>query len=83
MGASTDDVPALSSLDRVVRAIDTTLMHFRSGWSGTTQGFGHEGYYTGDDHYGHVDHQQGKKALEQENRTMRFPRKQQQYLVTS
>jgi hypothetical protein len=45
-------------------------MHFHSGWSGPSQGFGHEGYYTGDNRYGHVSHQQGRKASGQENQTV-------------
>jgi hypothetical protein len=40
----------------VVWTMDATLMHFHSGWSGPTQGFGHGGYYAGDSHYGHIGH---------------------------
>jgi hypothetical protein len=32
-------------------------MHFHPGWSGSVEGFGHGGYYVGDDHYGYVGHQ--------------------------
>jgi hypothetical protein len=37
-------------------------MHFHSGWLGCTQGFCHRGYYVEDDHYGHVGHQQDRRA---------------------
>jgi hypothetical protein len=46
-------------------------MHFHSGWSGPTQGFGHEDYYAGDGRYEHVSHQQDRRSLGQENRTVR------------
>jgi hypothetical protein len=46
-------------------------MHFHPRWSGPTHGFSHIGYYTGDSHYGHVGHQQGRKASGQENQTVR------------
>jgi hypothetical protein len=42
-------------------------MHFHPGWSGPAEGFGHGGYYTGDDHDGSVGHQQDRKAPRQEN----------------
>jgi hypothetical protein len=42
-------------------------MYFHPGWSGPTQDFGHGGYYVGDNHYGHVGHQQDRKASSQEN----------------
>jgi hypothetical protein len=37
-------------------------MHFDPGWSGPIDGFGHGGYYVGDDHYGYVSHQQDRRA---------------------
>jgi hypothetical protein len=43
-------------------------MHFYSGWSGPTQGFGHGGYYAGDGCYGHIGPQQGREASGQKNR---------------
>jgi hypothetical protein len=46
-------------------------MHFHSAWPGPTQGFVHGGYYTRDDRYRHVSHQQGRKASGQENQTVR------------
>jgi hypothetical protein len=44
-------------------------MHFHSGWLGPVEGFGHGGYYAGDDRYGHVGHQQDRRASGQENWT--------------
>jgi hypothetical protein len=41
------------------------IMHFHPGWLGPTQGFGHGGYYARDGRYGHVGHQQDKRALGQ------------------
>jgi hypothetical protein len=46
-------------------------MHFHPGWSRPTQGFGHGGYYAGDDRYKHVDHQHDRKSSGQENWTIR------------
>jgi hypothetical protein len=40
----------------------TSPMHFHPGWSRPVEGFGHGGYYTRDDHYGSVSHQQDNKA---------------------
>jgi hypothetical protein len=31
-------------------------MPFHPGWSRPTEGLGYGGYYTRDDHYGHVRH---------------------------
>jgi hypothetical protein len=44
--------------------------HFHPRWSGPAQGFSHGGYYTGDDCYGHISHQQGREASGQENWTI-------------
>jgi hypothetical protein len=33
-------------------------MHFQPGWSGFSEDFDHGGYYTGDEYYGSVGHQQ-------------------------
>jgi hypothetical protein len=38
------------------------LVQYHLGLSGPTQGFGHGGYYTGDDHYKHVSDQQDRRA---------------------
>jgi hypothetical protein len=38
-------------------------MYFHPGWSGHAEGFGHGGYYIGDEHYGSVGHQQDERAL--------------------
>jgi hypothetical protein len=46
------------------------LMHFHLRWSGPTEGFGYGGYYARDGHYGHVGHQQDRRASGQENRTV-------------
>jgi hypothetical protein len=46
------------------------LMHFHPGWSGPAQGFGHGGYYARDGCYRHINHQQGREASGQENRTI-------------
>jgi hypothetical protein len=43
-------------------------MHFHPGWSGPTEGFGYRGYYTGDDNYRYVGHQQDRRTSGQENR---------------
>jgi hypothetical protein len=45
-------------------------MHFHLGWSRLTEGVGHEGYYTGDGHYRYVDHQQERRGLGQENKSV-------------
>jgi hypothetical protein len=45
-------------------------MHFHPRWSRPTEGFGCGGYYTGDDRYRSIDHQQGRKSPRQENRTV-------------
>jgi hypothetical protein len=45
-------------------------MHFHPGWPGLTRGFGHGGYYTGDDRYRYVGHQQDRRAPGPENRTV-------------
>jgi hypothetical protein len=45
-------------------------MHFHLGWSRPAQGFGHGGYYAGDGSYGHIGHQQDRKASGQENQTV-------------
>jgi hypothetical protein len=60
-------------------------MPFHLGWSGPKHGFGHGGYYAGDDLYGHVGHQQDRKTRQSKmpNQTIWFPRKQQQHLVIS
>jgi hypothetical protein len=42
-------------------------MDFHPGWSGPIEGFGHGGYYTRDDRYRSVGHQQDRKASRQEN----------------
>jgi hypothetical protein len=42
-------------------------MHLHLGWLGLTKGFGHGGYYTGDDRYGSVGHQQDMKTQRKEN----------------
>jgi hypothetical protein len=47
------------------------LMHFDPGWSGPNQDFVHGGYYTGDNRYGYVNHQQDRRASGQENRIVR------------
>jgi hypothetical protein len=39
------------------------LMHFHLGWPGPVEGFGHRGYYAGDDRYIHAGHQQDMRAL--------------------
>jgi hypothetical protein len=70
MGAFANDVSTLSSLGGVVRTVGATVMHFHSGWSGPTECFGHEGYYAGDGRYRYVGHQQDRRALGQENRTI-------------
>jgi hypothetical protein len=44
-------------------------MHLHPGWSGSTEGFGHRGYYAGDNCYGYIGHQQGRRASGQEKRT--------------
>jgi hypothetical protein len=54
VGASTDDVSALSTLGGVVQIVGYTAMHFHLGWSGQDEGFGHRGYYIGDGRYGSV-----------------------------
>jgi hypothetical protein len=66
------------------------LMHFYPGWSRPAGGFDHRRYYTGDDHYGSVDQQQegGSQSRKPRqpripNRTIRFPRRHQQPLVSS
>jgi hypothetical protein len=46
-------------------------MHFHSGWSWLAEGFGHGGYYAGDDRYRSVDHQQDRNAPRQENQIVR------------
>jgi hypothetical protein len=46
-------------------------MHFHPRWSGHVSGFGHGGYYARDGCYGHVGHQQGRRASGQENRIAR------------
>jgi hypothetical protein len=48
-------------------------MHFHPGWLGLAEGFGHGGYYIGDDCYGNVDHQQDRRASRQENQMVRNP----------
>jgi hypothetical protein len=37
-------------------------MHFHPGWLGPVEGYGHGGYYTRDNRYGSVGHQQDRKA---------------------
>jgi hypothetical protein len=46
-------------------------MHLHPGWLGSTEGFGHRGYYAGDNCYGYVGHQQDRRASGQEKRTVR------------
>jgi hypothetical protein len=70
VGASTDDVPTLSTLGGVVRSMGATTDALHPGWLGPAQGFGHEGYYIGDDRYRHNGHQQDRKASGQENQTV-------------
>jgi hypothetical protein len=72
VGASANDVSTLSSLGKgwyVPWAPPS--MHFQPGWSAPTEGFGHIGYYTGDDRYGNIGHQQDSRAPRQENRMVR------------
>jgi hypothetical protein len=49
-------------------------MPFHLGWLGPAEGFGYGGYYTGDDRYGHVGHQQDSRILRQENRMVWNPK---------
>jgi hypothetical protein len=49
-------------------------MHFHPGWLGPAEGFGHEGYYTGDGRYGSVSHQHDRRAPRQENRMVWNPK---------
>jgi hypothetical protein len=60
-------------------------MHFHPGWSGPAEGFGHGGYYAGDNRYGYIVHQQDKKTGQSRmpNWIIRFSRRQQLFLVTS
>jgi hypothetical protein len=65
-------------------------IHFHPGWSGPAEGFDHGGYYTGDDRYWSVGHQQDRKASRQENRIVRnvkpdhpVSQRQQQPLVST
>jgi hypothetical protein len=67
VGASTDDVPILSTVGWVIRPWAASLMHYHPGLSGPAEGFVHGGYYTGTGHYGSVGHQQDKRAPSQEN----------------
>jgi hypothetical protein len=71
LSSGSNDVPTLSSLGGVVRTMGSNDGHQNSEWSGATQGFVHGGYYAGDGHYEHVDHQQDIRALGQENWTVR------------
>jgi hypothetical protein len=50
------------------------LMHFHSGWSRPAEGVDHRGYYSGEGHYGSVDHPRHRRTSRQENRMVRFPR---------
>jgi hypothetical protein len=42
-------------------------MHFHPRWLGPAEGFGHGGYYVGDDCYGYVSHQQDNWTSSEEN----------------
>jgi hypothetical protein len=44
----------------VVRYVDSAV-HFYPIWSGPAEGFDHRSYYTEDDRYGSVSHQQDRK----------------------
>jgi hypothetical protein len=54
MGASTDDVCTLSTLDGVVWIMDSTADAIPPGMVRTFRRFGHGGYYTKDDLYGNI-----------------------------
>jgi hypothetical protein len=45
-------------------------MPFHPRWSRHTERSGYEGFYVGDDRYGHVGHQQDRGAQGQENQTV-------------
>jgi hypothetical protein len=45
-------------------------MHFYPGWSRSTSGFDHGGYYIEDNHYGSVSQQHDRRGHMQENWTV-------------
>jgi hypothetical protein len=67
MGASTDDVSALSTLGRVVRALDSTAQALLPGMVRISGRFWSWGYHAGDGRDESVGQQQDRRSQGQEN----------------
>jgi hypothetical protein len=57
LGPPCDDVPTLSTLSRVVWTMGSTADALPPEMVRLAEGFGYGGFYVGDGHYGHIDHQ--------------------------
>jgi hypothetical protein len=67
MGVSADDVSAFPPWAGWYEPWSPPMVYFHPRWLGPTKGFVHGGYYTKDDLYRSVSHQQDRRALRQEN----------------